>query len=186
MQDEHFCYIDRTDIRRAFSQYPFQSMADGEQAPYGYNDATSGFMGATLILSGIVSAIITAPLFDRVFTHHLAVTSKVLVPCISVTWALLIWAGESHFAIYMQNQKAKTYYEMGELVRPHNTAVLFVLMAVIGICALTMLPVGLELACELTRNADGSSAILWFRSVSRTPLLCLVIRAHIATNESPP
>ena len=35
-------------------------------------------------------------------------------------------------------------------------------MAIIGACSITMLPVGLELACELTRNSDGSSAVLWF------------------------
>ena len=48
------------------------------------------------------------------------------------------------------------------LVRPNNTAALFIVMAVIGICTITMLPIGLELACEVTRNADGSSAIIWF------------------------
>jgi FLVCR family MFS transporter 7 len=48
------------------------------------------------------------------------------------------------------------------LVRPDNTAALFIIMAVIGICTITMLPVALELACELTRNADGSSALIWF------------------------
>lgn len=47
-------------------------------------------------------------------------------------------------------------------VRPHNTAALFVIMAVIGIGSVPMLAVGMELACELTRNADSSSAIIWF------------------------
>ena len=35
-------------------------------------------------------------------------------------------------------------------------------MAIIGIGSITLLPVGLELGCELTRNAEGSSAILLF------------------------
>lgn len=47
------------------------------------------------------------------------------------------------------------------IVRPNNAAALFVLMAVIGATGLTLLPAVLELAVELTRNADGSSAILW-------------------------
>lgn len=47
-------------------------------------------------------------------------------------------------------------------VKPHNTGGLFVIMAIIGICGISVLPVSLELGCELTRNADGSSAILWF------------------------
>jgi FLVCR family MFS transporter 7 len=52
-------------------------------------------LGATLLLVGIVSAIITAPLFDRVFTHHLALTSKILVPCIACAWVGFIFAGKN-------------------------------------------------------------------------------------------
>ncbi|KAF9010646.1 major facilitator superfamily domain-containing protein [Cyathus striatus] len=107
--------------------------------PQGYTSDEAGFMGACLLLTGIVAAIITAPLFDRVFTHHLALTAKILVPIVAGMWLSLIW-----------------------IVKPHNTAVLFVVMTIIGVGSITMLPVGLELACELTRNADGSSAILWF------------------------
>ncbi|KAL9711460.1 hypothetical protein Ac2012v2_004531 [Leucoagaricus gongylophorus] len=110
--------------------------------PEGYSADTSGFMGACLLLTGIVAAILTAPLFDHVFTHKLALTTKILAPCIAVAWLSLIWA-----------------------VKPGNEAGLFVVMTIIGVCSVTMLPVGLELACEVTRNADGSSAILWFTSV---------------------
>jgi hypothetical protein len=39
---------------------------------------------------------------------------------------------------------------------------LFAIFAIIGIMSITMLAVMLELACEITRNADGSSALLWF------------------------
>lgn len=47
-------------------------------------------------------------------------------------------------------------------VRSDNTGALFALMAVIGAASVTLLPIALELAVEVTRNADGSSAILWF------------------------
>lgn len=107
--------------------------------PAGYSDTTSGLMGATLLLSGLVAAIITSPLFDRVFTHHLAVTSKVLVPMITGAWLSLIWA-----------------------VKPGNSGGLFAVMAIVGAGSITMLPVGLELGCELTRNSSASSALLWF------------------------
>ena len=50
-------------------------------------------------------------------------------------------------------------------MRPNNTAALFAILAVIGVGSLTMLAVGLELCCEVTRNADGSSAIVWFACV---------------------
>jgi FLVCR family MFS transporter 7 len=59
----------------------------------GYSADVSGLMGACLLLSGILAAIITAPLFDRVFTHHLAITSKILIPTVGGGWLLLIWAG---------------------------------------------------------------------------------------------
>jgi hypothetical protein len=99
-------------------------------------------MGATLLLSGLITAIITAPLFDRVLTHHLAITSKIVVPIIAAAWLSLIWA-----------------------VKPGNSGGLFTIMAIIGAGSLTMMPVGLELGCEVTRNSDGSSALLWFSCV---------------------
>ena len=43
-------------------------------------------------------------------------------------------------------------------------------MAIIGAASLTLLPVALELAVELTRNANASSAMLWASSN-----LCAVI-----------
>ncbi|RDB25138.1 Major facilitator superfamily domain-containing protein 7 [Hypsizygus marmoreus] len=107
--------------------------------PVGYSSDQSGFLGACLLLTGIVAAIVTAPLFDRVFTHHLAFTAKLLVPVVGGAWLSLIWA-----------------------VTPHNIGGLFAIMTIIGVGSVTMLPVGLELGCELTRNANASSAVLWF------------------------
>ncbi|KAG1732249.1 MFS general substrate transporter [Suillus paluster] len=106
--------------------------------PQGYSDSISGIFGSTLLLSGILASVVTAPLFDRVLTHYLGITQKILVPIVSGSWLSLIWA-----------------------VKPNNTGGIFAIMAIIGVCSLIMLPVGLELAVELTRNADGSSAILW-------------------------
>ncbi|CAL1697928.1 unnamed protein product [Somion occarium] len=107
--------------------------------PYGYSDTISGLMGAVLLIVGIVFAIITSPLFDRVITYHMALACKILCPIFGILWLSLIWA-----------------------VKPHNTGGLFAIMALMGATSLTMLPVALELAVELTRNADGSAAILWF------------------------
>ncbi|KAJ6593850.1 major facilitator superfamily domain-containing protein [Mycena capillaripes] len=107
--------------------------------PVGYSSDTAGFMGAVLLLSGIVAAIVTAPIFDRIFTSHLAITTKLLVPILAAAWLSLIWA-----------------------VKPNNTGGLYAICALIGVTSVTMLPVSLELACEITRNADGSAALLWF------------------------
>jgi hypothetical protein len=59
----------------------------------GYSSDESGFMGACLLLTGVVAAIVTAPLFDRVFTYHLAFTAKVCAPATAIGWFSLIWAG---------------------------------------------------------------------------------------------
>lgn len=107
-------------------------------SPQGYDDTTSGLMGATLLLAGIIAAAVTSPLFDRVLTSHLSITIRTLVPVLSALWLSMVWA-----------------------VRPDNTVVLFVLSALIGICAITLLPVSLETAAELTRAPDASSALLW-------------------------
>jgi hypothetical protein len=39
-------------------------------------------------------------------------------------------------------------------------------MAINGASSIALLPVSLELACELTRNPDGSSAMAWFSCVN--------------------
>jgi len=119
----------------------FGILTNNYLAPVGYSSDTAGFLGATLLLTGIVAAVITAPIFDRVLTHHLALSVKILVPCVAVSWLSLVWA-----------------------VKPDDTVGLYIVMVIIGACSIPMLPVALELGCELTRNADGSSAILWFTS----------------------
>lgn len=52
-------------------------------------------MGATLLLVGLASAAVTAPLFDRILTHHLALTCRVLCPILGALWLSLIWASKS-------------------------------------------------------------------------------------------
>jgi len=116
-------------------------------SPYGYSDNTSGIMGAALLLSGIVTAVATAPVFDRVLTHHLGITVRVLCPIVGAAWLSLIW-----------------------IVKPHNAGALFAHFAIIGVGSITLLPVGVELGVELTRNPDGSSAVLWFFG----NLLCVI------------
>ncbi|KDQ15326.1 hypothetical protein BOTBODRAFT_108891 [Botryobasidium botryosum FD-172 SS1] len=108
-------------------------------APYGYSSDASGNMGAALILSGIAASIISAPVFDRFLTHHLSGTAKVIVPVIAVCWVSLIWD-----------------------VTPHNYTGLYIVLVLIGIGSFMLLPVALELGCEVTRSAETSSAVLWF------------------------
>ena len=51
-------------------------------------------MGAAMLLSGILAAIITSPILDRVLTHHLGLAARILCPITAAAWLSLIWAGE--------------------------------------------------------------------------------------------
>jgi len=131
--------------------------------PYGYSDNTSGYMGAAMLLSGILAAIVTSPILDRVLTHHLAFATRILCPIVAVSWLSLIWA-----------------------VRPHNVAALFAIFVIIGICSISLLPVAVELGVELTRNSDGSSAVLWFFANLFCVVFVLVQGALRASPEADP
>lgn len=63
------------------------------QKPYGYTSSQSGLFGAVLLISGIIAALCTAPLLDRVLTHHIALAIRILCPIIGLAWLSLIWAG---------------------------------------------------------------------------------------------
>jgi len=101
-QDSHMTIRERIDF--AVVTLIFGTLVGGSNAfailsaqimePVGYSSDQSGFLGACLLLTGIVAAIITAPLFDRVFTHRLAFCAKILVPVTGGAWLSLIWAGE--------------------------------------------------------------------------------------------
>lgn len=116
-------------------------------------------MGAALLLSGIVAAIATSPAFDRILTHHLGITVRILCPIIAMGWCSLIWAGKEILLSFLLESLT---YLVFSAVRPHNAAALFIIFVVIGVCSITLLPVAIELGVELTRNPDGSSALLWF------------------------
>jgi FLVCR family MFS transporter 7 len=57
-------------------------------------------MGAALLLSGIVAAVVTSPIFDRVLTHHLGITVRTLCPFIGVLWLSFIWAGQTAVLLF--------------------------------------------------------------------------------------
>ncbi|KIK67132.1 hypothetical protein GYMLUDRAFT_217102 [Collybiopsis luxurians FD-317 M1] len=131
--------------------------------PAGYSPDISGLMGACLLLTGLVAAVITAPLFDRIFTKHLAKSAKISLPILGGAWLSLIWA-----------------------VKPHNMGGLFAIMTILGVSSITMLPVALELASDLTRNAEGSSAILWFMGNLLSIVFVLVYDALRASPDASP
>jgi len=130
--------------------------------PYGYSNDSAGNMGGAMIISGVIAAIATAPLFDRVLTKHLGLTSKIIVPILSVAWLSLIWD-----------------------VRPNNYAGLYPVFVFIGICSFILLPVALEIGVEVTSSAESSSAIFWCGANILTTVFVSVmdaLRAPVTAN----
>ena len=71
------------------------------KVPYGYSDVITGLIGGIFLLSGLLAAILAAPLFDRVLIHYLAKTVKSALPLLSIAWICLIFVGGSNsLALY--------------------------------------------------------------------------------------
>jgi len=98
-----------------------------------------GLFDATILLAGIVAALVGAPLLGRLFGRNLPWAVRTFLPIISACWIAQIWN-----------------------VKPHNDGAIFGVMAIIGICSFLLLPLGLELGAECTRNAEASCGFLWF------------------------
>jgi len=136
------------------------------KGPHGYSDVTAGLIGGIFLLSGLVAALIAAPLFDRVLIHHLAKTVKLALPILSVAWVCLIFVGEFQIIIF----PSSIAVECGILffndpqshkVKPNNLAGIYVVLISISSVSFILLPVGLELGVEITHSAETSTAILW-------------------------
>jgi FLVCR family MFS transporter 7 len=89
----------------------FATLLDQIFSPYGYDSDQSGYFGAVLILSGIVAAIVSAPIFDRLFFKHLALAGKILAPISAISYLGLIFA-------IKENDMAGIYFLM-VFVGPH-------------------------------------------------------------------
>ncbi|KAG9008983.1 hypothetical protein FRB90_008661 [Tulasnella sp. 427] len=138
--------------------------------PYEYDSSQSRFLGAALLISGIVAALITAPLLDRVLSHHLALTVKLVVPGLAGCWLGIIWAvtpPRKAFGISTDTMHKST---MGT----HGLGASYDLLAIIGVCSFTLLPVTLELGCEVTRNAELSGAMSWLAANAVSLFLVLI------------
>ncbi|KAF8686468.1 MFS general substrate transporter [Rhizoctonia solani] len=133
--------------------------------PYGYSSDEAGIMGSVLILAGIVGAAIFSPLVDRYLSNRLALVAKALVPLLAACYISLIWD-----------------------VQPNNYAGIYVVMVLIGISSFTLLPIALEIGCEVTRSAETSSAMLWFTGnlLSVTFALSMAALRDDSPDASPP
>ncbi|QRW20791.1 major facilitator superfamily transporter [Rhizoctonia solani] len=133
--------------------------------PHGYSSDEAGIMGGVLILAGIVGAAIFSPLVDRYLSNRLALVAKALVPLLAACYISLIWD-----------------------VQPNNYAGIYVVMVLIGVSSFTLLPIALEIGCEVTRSAETSSAMLWFTGnlLSVTFALSMAALRDDSPDASPP
>jgi MFS transporter, FLVCR family, MFS-domain-containing protein 7 len=118
-------------------------------------------MGAVMLLSGVLVAISTSPILDRILIPKSGLTMCILCPLAAISWLILIWIGKEFLyssipLLWVDNLNHLI------TVKPHNTGALFPIFAVIGVCSITVIPVGIKVGAEITRNAEGSAFILWF------------------------
>ncbi|KAL7410407.1 major facilitator superfamily domain-containing protein [Mrakia frigida] len=142
----------------------FTTEVNGLFVPYGYSVNAAGNMSAGLIITGLLTALLSAPLFDRVLTHHLALAAKVLIPISAGMFMALIW-----------------------VIKEDNVVPIVVVLCVLGGSLFVLLAVGLELAAEVTRQPEASSSALFFASNLFAFVSIVVMDAlRAGPNGSPP
>ncbi|KAF2025857.1 MFS general substrate transporter [Setomelanomma holmii] len=116
----------------------FSSLLNQILYPYGYTEDEAGICGAVLIVVGLVTAAITAPILDR--THAYLLGIKLLCPFVAIGYLAMIWAPQTR-----------------------TIAAPYVLSAMLGAASFSLLPVSLEYLVEITFPAspEVSSTICW-------------------------
>lgn len=106
--------------------------------PYGLSDTDAGIAGAVLIVVGLVAAAITSPIIDRTKSYLLAV--KVCVPVLGVSLLIFYWMPPT-----------------GGIPGP------YVVLAVVGAAAFSLLPIAMEFLVELTHpiSPEVTSTLAW-------------------------
>ncbi|KAF9931668.1 hypothetical protein FBU30_009729 [Linnemannia zychae] len=107
-------------------------------APYGYSSNQAGYLGAGMVLSGLLGAFISGPFIDR--TRQYKSLCKTAVPIVTACMIGLVFAVRRDFFPGM-----------------------LTLLVIAGFCAFSALPAGLELAVEITYPVTpaSSTSILW-------------------------
>ncbi|KAK3350016.1 major facilitator superfamily domain-containing protein [Lasiosphaeria hispida] len=109
--------------------------------PYGYNDEEAGIAGALLIVVGLVTSAVTSPIIDR--TKAFLPAIRIGVPLVGLSLLVFIWMPETH--------------DSGGVAGP------YVVMAVLGGAAFSLIPVVVEFLVELTHPISPSvtSTLAW-------------------------
>ncbi|KAI0396593.1 major facilitator superfamily domain-containing protein [Xylariaceae sp. FL0594] len=106
--------------------------------PYGFSADEAGIAGAVLIVVGLVASAIASPILDRTKTFLLAV--KVVVPLIGLSFLAFVFVPATR-----------------------SRAGAYVVLAVLGGASFALVPVALELLCELGHpmSPEVTSTIAW-------------------------
>lgn len=116
----------------------FSTIINQVMIPYGFSDTEAGIAGAVLIVVGLVSAAVTAPILDRSKAFVLAI--KIAAPVIGLCYLIFIW---------MPGTRA--------IAGP------YVVLAVLGAASFSLLPVAVEYLVELTHpvSPEVTSTLAW-------------------------
>ena len=117
----------------------YSSLINQIYEPYGYSTDHCGFIGAVLIVVGLIGAAVLSPLIDR--THAFIPAIRILVPIIGLSYIAIIFTP----------------------VSPPNLAGAMIVCGFLGAAAFSLLPLSLEYSIEQTHPASPeiTSTILW-------------------------
>lgn len=117
----------------------YSSLINQIYEPYGYSTDEAGYIGAALIIIGLVASAILSPILDR--THAFLIAIRVQVPLIGLAFVAMIFTPTS----------------------PPNLVGPIVVCAILGAASFSLLPISLEYCIEQTHpvSPEVTSTILW-------------------------
>ncbi len=108
--------------------------------PYGYSEDEAGIAGALLIVVGLVTAAVTAPVLDR--TRALLTAIKIAVPIVALSYLAFVWMPATHSS---------------GLAGP------YVVLSILGAASFSLVPVAVEFLVELAHpvSPEVTSTLGW-------------------------
>lgn len=117
------------------------SLLNQIMAPYGYTEEESGIGGAILIVVGLVTAAATSPIIDR--TKAFLTTVRICVPLVGLCLLVFTWMPETKSS--------------GGVAGP------YIILAIFGAAAFSLVPVAIEFMVEVTHpvSPEVTSTLAW-------------------------
>lgn len=117
----------------------YSSLINQVYEPYKYSTDQTGYIGAVLIVAGLVASAILSPILDR--SHAFLIAIRVQVPLIGLAFIAMIFTPTN----------------------PPNLVGPMVVCAILGAASFSLLPISLEYCIEQTHpvSPEVTSTILW-------------------------